>query len=319
MSTPNQSKARFRATAPKVFIIILNWNNWQDTLECLKSLKNLDYPNYEVVVVDNGSTDDSVKQIINATRKDLVALIETGKNLGFSGGNNVGIKYALEHGADYALILNNDTVVESNFLKKLVEVGESDENIGVLGPRINYIEPKDVVWFNGGKFSWPLKYNYHLDFRKKEGELKNFKPREVDFITGAAMFVKRSVFDKIGLLDERFFLYFEDMDFCLRAKSAGFKSVVVPEAKIYHKVSASVSKLKNPVIWYYHVRNYLLLVKNTKGPALNLFTQLWAAWMYGKQIVKQILFPAKKEYANYIKTAVSDFYQGKFGKYEDRN
>ena len=290
------------SSSPKVFIIILNWNGYKDTIECLDSLKNLDYPNYEIVVVDNNSTDDSViriKQTLGGSDpprgvRPPHKLIVNKSNLGFSGGNNVGIQYALENGADDILLLNNDTVVEPNFLKKLIVtaenktlVGSDPPRVGILGPRINYFEQKDLVWFNGGKFGWPLKYNYHLDFRNKESEIKNLNPREVSFITGACMLVKRAVFEKIGLLDERFFLYFEDMDFCLRAKKAGFNIVVVPEAKIYHKVSATTSKIKNPIIWYYHIRNYLLLVRKNKGPFLNFITQCWTWWMYAKQATKE--------------------------------
>ncbi len=312
-----------------VSIIILNWNNWGDTITCLDSLKNLDYPNYEIVVVDNGSTDESVHELrqtldppkgVRPPRKTTFTINK--KNLGFSGGNNVGIKYALDNGADYILLLNNDTVVEPSFLKTLIGMSENPNSrfpvpnsFGILGPRINYFESKDLVWFNGGEFGWPLKYNYHLDFRKKESELKNLEPREVDFITGACMLVKRAVFEKIGLLDERFFLYFEDMDFCLRAKKAGFASMIVPQAKIYHKVSATASKLQDPIIWYYHVRNYLLLVKKNKGMWLNFTTWVWARWIYGKQVVKQILFPGKRGETQIIRRAITDSYRGNFGKY----
>jgi len=132
---------------PKVFIIILNWDNWTDTKDCLKSLENNGYPNYEVVVVDNGSTekfeisDPKIKVIYNK------------ENLGFSGGNNVGIKYALDNNADYVLLLNNDTIVNHNFLNKLVEIAEKDNKIGMVGPKIYFPDSKKI-WFAGGQINW---------------------------------------------------------------------------------------------------------------------------------------------------------------------
>ncbi len=190
----------------KVFIIILNWNGAKDTIDCLKSLENLDYPDFEILVVDNGSTDDSVLKIKSqiSNLKNKVVLIENKENLGFPAGNNIGIEYALECGADYALLLNNDTVADKNFLKEMVGVAENNEKIGILGPKIYFYDDPKRIWFAGGSFDW-FRGSAHIgfgeiDFQKYQSE------KEVGFITGCAMLVKKEVFGKIGLLDERFFL-----------------------------------------------------------------------------------------------------------------
>ena len=137
---------------PKVFIIVLNWNNWSDTIGCLESLNKANYPNFEIVVVDNGSKEKMKIPVLQPGRySPKIKVFYNKKNLGFSGGNNIGINYALNQGADYALLLNNDTIVDNNFLNELIEAAEKDEKIGILGPKIYYHKDPQMIWSAGGK------------------------------------------------------------------------------------------------------------------------------------------------------------------------
>jgi len=209
-------------------VIVLNWNGWQDTVQCIESLKSLAYPNYEIVVLDNASTNDSVARIREA-HPDVI-LIETGANLGFAGGNNVGIRYALDKGADYIWLLNNDTKVFENTLEAFVAAGEENQDIGILGsPIYEMNEPEVLQTWGGGRINMWL----GRATRCKQGETP-------DYITGASMFVRRTVFNTIGLLDDKFFMYWEDADFSLRAAKHGWKLYVEPRARVLHKESASV-------------------------------------------------------------------------------
>ncbi len=265
---------------PKIIIIILHFGDFKNTEECLKSVKNLDYDNFETIVVDNNKN-----------------------NRGFSGGNNLGIRQALEKDADYILLLNNDTIVESDFLRRLVEVGERDRKAGILGPVI-YEHRTDKIHFNGGKINWLYTKGRHI-------------AGATDYITGACMLVKREVIDKIGLMDEDYFLYCEDVDWCLRARKAGYRCVVVPEAKIWHKVSASAKPESFSYI-YYHARNGLLLAKKNAPFFIKIFAYKISLLVYCKQIIKLIFFPKKKFWARAIMRGLKDFYFGRFGKYSPR-
>jgi GT2 family glycosyltransferase len=218
--------------SPKVSIITLTWNSYEVTRDCLLTLKKLDYPNFEIIVVDNGSTDGSQEQLDRDFPE--VRHLRNRTNLGFSGGNNVAIRDALARNADYLLLLNNDTIVSPTFLRELVQVAESDEKIGLLNPKIYYFEPPDRIWYAGGlRKPWRV-FPKHLGLHKRDDGSYN-ETREVTFITGCALLVKAAVVRKIGLLDEIFFLGFEDADWSVRALQAGFKGVYVPAAVIWHR------------------------------------------------------------------------------------
>ncbi|HEX5434244.1 MAG TPA: glycosyltransferase family 2 protein [Candidatus Angelobacter sp.] len=220
-------------------IIILNWNSYQMTSDCLRSLANIDFSGHEVVLVDNGSHDGSPDQL----SRDFpsVRLLRNPKNLGFAGGNNVGIRDALERGPDYLLLLNNDTVVAPNFLSELLKVGESDARIGLLNPKIYYFDPPDHIWYAGGMRKPGRVFPVHLGLRQRDDGTYN-KTREVSFITGCALLIKAAVVRQIGLLDELFFLSFEDADWSMRASRAGFQQYYVPSSVIWHKDSYDTNR-----------------------------------------------------------------------------
>jgi len=219
---------------PKVSVIILNWNGKDLTIECLNSLEKLKYMNYEVVVVDNGSTDGSQKAI--KEKFPRVKLIENKENVGFAEGNNIGIRNS---DADYFLLLNNDTVVDPYMLDELVDVGESDPKIGILCPKIYLYDKKDVFWFAGGYLR--TYGTLHRGYNEKDvGQYD--KVEDMVYASGCAFMIKKEVTEKIGLLDKEFFIYLEDVDYSLRAKENGFRVVYVPKAKMWHKCYKTMGK-----------------------------------------------------------------------------
>lgn len=216
---------------PKVFVIILNYNGKNILKKTLESVYKLNYPNYQVVVVDNDSTDGSFEEARLAFGK--FNFIKNNQNVGFAAGNNVAIKWALEKMADYVFLLNNDALIEKNSLTKLINEAQKDETFGILSPII-YKGDGDKVWFSGGKINWLKMRTEHTN-----------DTRETQYITGCAMLIRKEVFKKIGLLDENFFLYYEDADFSFRATRAGFKLKIVKSASVFHfeKSAESLNKI----------------------------------------------------------------------------
>lgn len=293
----------------KVYVIVLNWNGKEDTVECLESLRSTEYDNYQVVLVDNGSEDDSVKTVKENFPE--VEIVETGKNLGFAGGNNVGINYAIEKGAEYVFLINNDTTVNSKYLEKLVEVAESNPQIGLAGSKIFYQQEPDTIWFAGGKINWLKNKGEHIGLNQKDSPEYN-KTKEVDYLTGCALLIKKEVIEKIGVLAEDYFLYYEDTDYSLRAKNAGYKIIYVPESVIYHKVSRSTKPGSAKYI-YYHTRNGLVNAQRNGNFKVRIAIYLFAFWLFIKQIVK-LFIPSKREWAVAVLRGEKDFLLGKMGK-----
>jgi GT2 family glycosyltransferase len=258
-------------SAPSVCIVILNWNRKDDVLECLESVMKLEYPNYQVVVVDNASTDGS-PEVIEKEFPEVKVLVNDA-NLGFAAGNNVGLQYALRRGDEYALLLNNDTVIAPNLLRELVTVGESDEQTGIVSPKIYYYEGGNKLWYAGAKKGWLRGIGATIGLDEEDKGQYNAAQR-VDYAFGCGMLIKREVLKKVGLLDPRFFMYHEDCDFCLRAARAGFKTVYVPQARMWHKVSASTKT--TPFIQDYHRARsrVIFFMKHLRGFRL-LIVLLW--------------------------------------------
>lgn len=305
---------------PSVAIIIVNWNGAQDTVDCIDSLRKINPPaggqNYKIFLIDNGSSDDSFSrfQSLYAGAKDI-ELIKVNENLGFSGGNNIGIKSALGARFDYILLLNNDTTVEPDFLNELVKVAEGDEKIGIVGPKIYYYNEPNRIWFGGGKFSW-FGGGKHLQYDEMDNHPDETEPRKTAYMTGCALLIKSNVIEKIGLLEESFFMYYEDTDWCLRARKDGYKILYAPSAKIYHKVSRSAAKLGNSTIFYYHIRNALLISKRQAPKIILAGIYIWSGLHYFKQIIKIVIFPSTRDISKMIMRGIEDFYKNKFGQYQ---
>jgi GT2 family glycosyltransferase len=233
---------------PKVCVILLNWNGRDDTLACLKSLEQSDYPNLEVVVVDQGSQDglDQILQQLHPGAK----LLRNDRNLGFAGGNNQGIEYSIENGGDYLLLVNNDTEVERQCISELVRVAENNPDVGALGPKIYQYPAPNRIWSLGGI----------VDFSENVGKMREFgrvdrgqynEVGEVDFISGCAVMVPRIVVESVGVLSEDYYpAYYEDADWGMRIRAAGYRNLIVPSAKIWHKASTSTGGDYNPTSKY---------------------------------------------------------------------
>jgi GT2 family glycosyltransferase len=244
---------------PLVYIIILNWNGFKDTIECINSLKKINYNNYKILLIDNASSNESVK--ILKSKFPKIKLIVNKNNLGFSGGCNVGIKYALEDNADYVLLLNNDTYVDKNFLSELIKVSTLNKNIGVISPFIYYADNPKEIWSSGSFLNRNNTWPFRDDNQHKQDIGQYKKLRYVEFITGCSMLIKRKVFDTIGFYNDEYFLYFEDMDFCIRARKKGFKLCTVPQSKVWHKIGQSSKNKEKLYIRYYFIRNIILFYR----------------------------------------------------------
>ena len=238
----------------RICIILVNWNGKKDTLECLDSLMKVEYSRFTVIVVDNGSRDGSVAAIRGAYPH--IPIFETGENLGFAGGNNVGISWALSKPFPWICLLNNDTVVDPGFLKAFMQAAKEQPKAKILGAKIlRYNDPARIDHLGG---QWNLE---RAEFESlASGELDNVfytEMQPVDYVCGAALLMHRSVPESIGLLEPRFFLFWEETDFCFRAKRKGFETWTAPAAKIWHKVSASFTGGK-PHCHYFWWRSRLL-------------------------------------------------------------
>lgn len=300
----------------KVSIVIVNWNGKDDTVVALDSIKKMDKQAHtvSVIVVDNGSTNDSVKVIGKA--HPWAKLLETGKNLGFTGGNNVGMKAAMESGSDYVWLLNNDIIAEGNALSIMDAFATSE--VGLAGSKIYFAPGREyhkdrydkgergkVFWYAGGLVDWDNMYASHRGVDEiDQGQYDQIQ--ETPFITGCSMMVRREVIEKIGFLDDKFYLYLEDLDYCLRAKQQGYKLLYVPSSIIWHVNAGSSGRPGNPMHEYYLTRNRLL-VGMRYAPMRTKIALVREAvkFLVGTQAVKR--------------KAVLDAMAGKFGKqYEPR-
>lgn len=250
---------------PMVTIAILNCNGWPDTERCLLSLETLTYPRYEVVVVDNGSRDGSAEKI--AQTFPGVLLIRNAENLGFAAGNNQILARALERCADYIFLLNNDTVVDKDALRYMVNLAESDEYIGIVGPKIYFLDRPEIIQAAGTYIS-PLTGRIKVRGAGERDDGRYSGAEEMGYASACALLIKRQVVEEIGFLDTDYFHGFEDIDWCLRARRAGYKIMYAPQAKVWHKLAASSGGFDSPFYVYYQVRNRLLLIKKRFSPAV---------------------------------------------------
>ena len=235
--------------SPQVSIIILNWNGVDDTLECLESVYRIQHAGLSVIVVDNGSRDDSCREI--RAHFPQVQLLENGANLGFAEGNNVGIRHAVMRGADFVFLLNNDTIVDPQIVTELLTAARLNGDMGIYGSKIYFHSEPDKIWYSGA--------NWDDDDCQFVHSLADITEVAVTgYACGCAMFISRKTLEIIGLMDPVFFLTFEESDWCYRALRLGVKSYCVPTAKVWHKISASFGGSASPVITYFMTRNLLL-------------------------------------------------------------
>lgn len=224
-----------------LYVVVLNWNLANETIQCIESVQANAYSGVHIILVDNASTDSSV-DLFRERFEDSVILIENPQNLGFAGGVNVGIRHALARGARSILLINNDTTIAPTMIEYLASAADQYPKAGLIGPIIYYDTPSDRIWRIGDQHHRWLPIPTRFPDRLLASA--NHNPFRLDYITACGMLVRRYVFEKIGFLDERYFMYFEDADFCQRATQAGYEIWCAPQAKMWHKVSLSAQKQK---------------------------------------------------------------------------
>lgn len=241
----------------KVAILIINWNGREDTLECIRSLQEQDYPACEIIVVDNGSTDGSA-DAFRAVDPPVV-LIETGKNLGFAGGINLGVRYAMEHEIPYTLIYNNDTIADSRMVSSLVEVLESDQSVGIVTGKVYDYYIPDRLLVVGKKINFSTGQMFNEGYSETD-QGQHDEVREYSYIDGVFWLSRTEVFEKVGFFDTGYFYQFEEVDFCARA-NPHYRILYTPDAKIWHKGGRSVGGRKSPTEVYYFARNKFIFMR----------------------------------------------------------
>ena len=292
----------------KIAIVILNWNGYEDTSECIISLQKITYDNYQIVVVDNGSIQDDYL-LLKKNFSDI-EVVRSESNLGFTGGNNLGIENAMKMNPDYFLLLNNDTTVEPDFIQRLLDVFEKEKNAGIAAPQINYFYEPEKIWTVGGKIS-RLRGSGFDDSDQIYNSTKS-EIRLVTFVSGCCMLIRREVLEKIGLFDENFFLYIEDADLCCRTTKAGYKIVVNNHSKIFHKVSSSTKANLSSLPLYYATRNRLYFAKKN-FPNFFILTLVYISLA---MMIKSVYWSFSKNSKNIlmINRAFKDFFSKRMGK-----
>jgi GT2 family glycosyltransferase len=249
---------------PSVAIILVNWNGFDFTEACLNSLRGLEFPDFKVILVDNASDNTEGKRLKDSFPE--IQLIQNNENLGFAGGNNVGIRKALEEGYSHVMLLNNDTEVEPDFLGEMMRKFNSNAKLGVVQPLICFLHQRDRIWSAGGKWNSFLGRSITLGDRKMLNEYP-IKDRPLDWATGCCMLISREALLATGLLNENYFAYFEDVEWSLRFRDKGCEIALARKALIYHEAGASSKKQHSEgtlsaKVFYYHVRNQIFLLRS---------------------------------------------------------
>jgi hypothetical protein len=238
-----------------VWIVIPTWNRHDDLLACLHSLRKMTYQPVEILVVDNASEDESSASVRNLFPE--VNILQLAENLGAPKASNIGFEHALAQGADYVLRLDSDTIVSPDFLEPLVEKAEEDPTIGVVSPKIYYYDPPDLIWY-AGVDAHPWHFGSVNDLNNTRDSKVSHQSRVVDYVWGAAMLISREVLKKTKGFDPDFFIYYEEIDFCLRVKAFGYKIWMVSDSYIWHKIGSSAN---NSWTAYHWNRSKMLLYR----------------------------------------------------------
>lgn len=278
MTSPTGRSDLARRPSP-VVAVVLNWNNLPDTLECVGSLLRSDYEHLQVLIVDNNSHEDPTPVLQH--RYPGVKVVRTPRNLGYGGGNNSGIRWAIGEGADYVLILNNDATVAPDTVGLLVGAVQADPRIGMATPRVFYFDRPEEVYWDGGVIDWETGDTPH-DSRNLPSD---DRVKRSEWLDGSALLVRVAAISDIGLFDDRYFLYFEDAEWSVRAARRGWLNAVVLRAHAWHKVSKTTGGTSNPAVRFYYSRNRYLFMR-THRPLSAGF--LWRA---------RYLFRLSREYA----------------------
>jgi GT2 family glycosyltransferase len=286
--------AKTEQEEPKVAVILLNWNNAHFTGPCIRSLQKSDYTNMQILVVDNGSKDGS-PELLQSDFPDAT-LIRNSQNLGFAAGNNVGILAAMAAGAKYVLILNNDTEVDPGLIRELVSACEADDSIGISTAKMYFMEPPNIIWYAGSTVNlWTGTFR-HVGY----GEVDNGQfdsVTEPGFATGCCFLIRADLLKKLGGFEERFFIYAEDLDLSVRCRKAGYRIVLNPRAKLWHKESGTMAKdtrdghrAKTTARQHYLMaRNGIYVVRRNASLAQKVISYPICALRVGKRFMQRLL------------------------------
>lgn len=295
--------------SPRVFIIIINYNGFEDTYECINSLNNIKYVNYKIIIVDNNSNNESYEKLKKLTKKfNNCILLRSENNNGFASACNIGINYAIKNNCDYVLLLNNDTIVDKDFLKILVnKCLEYDNKIIATCKIVNYYK-RDIVWYGGGYFS-KLKGNvYH--FKGNINDKKFNIDRFVTFASGCCLLIPLEIIKKIGLLDESYFLYYEDADYSCKVIKNNYDILYCSKSIIYHKISHTTGKIEGLNQYYYYRNRCIFISKNISNPIIRII-----AFFYYYATILLRIFKTRK-FNNLIYKGIIDYYKKIIGKTE---
>jgi len=294
--------SRTETSHPLVVSVIIYSGRRSDIVECLDSLDQMTYPNHKIMVMDY-ILSDGLSTAISSSHPD-VQVVELSENLGYAGNNNVGIKLAMEQGADWILILNDDTILDAICLSELISNGESIANVGIVGPMIYHFDEPIVIQSAGGELNRYWSSRHIGQNEPDEGQYTDV--RQVDWVSGCAMLVRRGLIEQVGMLDPDYFLYWEETEWCLRAGRAGWKTVNVPKSRLWHKGVQSDYQPK-PYVTYYMTRNHLFTLFKYKAPPI--------AWIYTLiQIIRSLVswtikpkWRSKREHRNAMWRGFVDF------------
>lgn len=291
---------------PLVDIIIVNYNGLADTVECVESLKKCRYDNFEIIIVDNCSTDDSYDNLnYKYSSENNIYIIKSNINNGFATGNNLGIDLAKYHHANYCVLVNNDTIVDPDFLTPLVEFAEKANTPIILTGKILYYYDKKRIWYGGGFFDKYKGTGVHLHGNELD-DPQDDQIRSCNFICGCLLFMSLNVVDIIGPLPEEYFLYGEDTDYSLNALKHNIPMFYIPNSIIYHKVSASTKKLSN-FSYYYMLRNRFYVISKYEKGLYKISAYAFSMLSIAKGIIK-------KEYPiRIVRKALKDFNKDNMG------
>lgn len=292
----------------RVGVVLLNWNQETETAECLESLCATEGTSLRIILVDNGSSSSSVNRL--EAQFPSVEIIRLPENQGFAMGNNVGIEKALQEGVSHILLLNNDTLVHPAFLSPLLD-GLDAQDVGVVGPKIYHHPDTDYLWFAGGRIDWKTGRQWHQGANEPDRGQWDV-PHEVDYITACCLLAPTDVFRSVGKLDERYFIYFEETDWNLRAQRQGYRRWYIPEARIWHKVSRAM-KEGSPISDYYYARNRLLLFKS-HAPSRYKARLILLYTLRSLRYACTLRSRGSKANATAIARGICDFYLSRFGK-----
>ncbi|MBU1200154.1 glycosyltransferase family 2 protein [Patescibacteria group bacterium] len=257
----------------KVFILILNYNRHQDTTKCIRALKKSNLPeNTQIIIIDNSTTNHSQKILSQTFPK--IKLIKTPKNNGFAYGNNFGIRYALKNKASHIMIINPDVTVGKSFLKPLLNLFKTKPQAGLVAPAHQHQQNKQTFFGLGGKINWQTTKCEHINTKK----LALKKSKNYEFVSFACVLIKREVFEKIGLLNELYFMYLEDVDYCLTAGKADFKCYIEPSVKIKHNTSSSFN-IPTQKLKFSFVSQFKFINRWLKFPQ-NIYAYVYMTFFY---------------------------------------